>query len=334
MLSVMMATSVASAQVVPPLGANVQRLEAAQQDDGWLDRTHRSVHHVAARAARMIDSWAGPPLDQDVYAQASGSIAAAILWDEFDGFQPRVRFQIDLPLPQVNQRLHLFVGRVNRDEFVTERNEPSGAFPDWRGGVSEEDQTLAGLIYSHPDRHGGSFSAGAGSGVHSAAPDPYVKVAYLRRWVPWDDTLFTAKETLFYQLSEHFGVTTRLDFERMLNPFWRLRWRGSATLAEGSQGVRGYTTLTATRTLPGRRAVVFRIGARGESGAPVPVRDYGVKVAYRQSMLRDWLVMELRTSLSWPRKLPEQPRKPSWGFGIGCEMYFGTDEFSSQPVTF
>jgi hypothetical protein len=330
----LLAVAPARAQVTLPLTAAKPMEFVAPFSGNWLDRTHHGLHRLVARTARSIDGWMGPPLDHEVYEEASGSIAFAMLWDEFDGVDGKVRFRVDMPLPQINKRLRLFVGRVNRDEVVTERNEYSGAFPQWRSGADEEEQTLAGLVYSQPERHGGSFSASAGARVRSSALDPYVKTSYRYRRVLWGDTLFTAKETLFYQLSEKFGLTTRLDLERMLGENWRLRWTGSATISEGTDGARGFSNLTATRMLPGRRALIFRAGVEGDTAAEVPLEEFGVKVGYRRSVVRDWLVLELRTSLTWPKELRDEPRKPSWGFGIGCEMYFGSDEFSSQPVTF
>jgi hypothetical protein len=269
-----------------------------------------------------------------VYQEASGSIAAAILWDEYDRFDAKVRFHVDMPLPQINKRLHLFIGRVNRDEFVTERDEPSGAFPDWTSGVTEEDQTLAGLIYSRPERHGFSYSISGGARVHSGDLDPYVKTSVRYRRVLWGDSLLTVKETVFYQASEEFGLTTRVDFERMLGELWRVGWTGSATVSEGTRGVRGFSNATATRAFDDRRAVVVRASVRADTEREVDVREYGVKVAYRQSVLRDWLVLELRTGVMWPRELRSETRKPSWGFGVGCEMYFGSHEFTSRPITF
>ncbi len=96
----------------------------------------------------------------------------------------------------------------------------------------------------------------------------------------------------------------------------------------------GYSAITALRGLPNRRALAFEVGMDGESDAEVPLHEFGFKTAYRQSIARDWLVMETRLSLTWPREEREQPRKPSWGIGIGFEMFFGTDEFLARPVTF
>jgi hypothetical protein len=310
------------------------RPDDAEASFTWLDHTQRGLHSFIARSARTIDSWAGPPRPPEVYQEASGSIAVAVLWDEFRGIEPKVRFRLDFPLPQINERVHFFVGRLNRDEFVTERDDSSGAFPRFGRGFDDDDETLAGLAYLRPGSGGLDFGAGVGGRVQGGAFDPYVKADLTYRRALGSRTLVVWKETLFYQMSEEFGLTTRLDIERLIGDSWWSRWRVSATFSEETEGVRGFSTLTLVRALPDRRALAFRIGFEGDTAAEVPLEDFGVEAAFRRTVLRDWLVLELRSSLSWPKEERGAPRKPSWGFGIGCEMYFGGEEFSIQPITF
>jgi hypothetical protein len=66
----------------------------------------------------------------------------------------------------------------------------------------------------------------------------------------------------------------------------------------------------------------------------VPLHNYGWKLAYRRAILRDWLVLEVRTSLNFPQDYTYQTRQPSWGLGIGFEMTFGSDVFLARPITF
>jgi hypothetical protein len=83
-----------------------------------------------------------------------------------------------------------------------------------------------------------------------------------------------------------------------------------------------------------RRAVAFEVGLDGATQAKVPLHDYGFKAAYRQCMLRRWLIMEVRTSVDWPKDFRWQHRHASLGLGVGFEMLLGTDEFLARPVTF
>ena len=296
-----------------------------------IDRAHLGLFNAIWRSAMRTDHMFGGSHDDPIYQQTSGSLAPALLWDEFDGFQPRLRFQVDVPLPHLNKRLHAFIGRVNRDEYVTERNPESGAIARQYGPV-EQDETLLGIRYREP-RQGGRFEADAGLRIRSPL-DPFVKGSYRFMHGTSEKALWSLRETAFWQNSEKFGLTSRVDFERIFNDTWLLRWAGSVTYSQETEGGRGYTALTLMRGLADRRAIAAEIFTTGKFVDPVPTENYGLKLAYRRSIARDWLVLETRLSCTFPRELITQERKASFGIGVGLEMLFGTREFLARPVTF
>lgn len=284
------------------------------------------------RSAMRIDEVFGGEASASDYQDVSGSLAPALLWDQFDGFRPKLRFRVNLPLPLLNDRFDAFIGRVNRDEYVTERRQESGALASQRGSRVEDDQTLIGIRYRDPklrDR----FSATGGVRVRFPL-DPYVKASYRYQLGHIDRALLTLRETGFWQNSEEFGFTSRADLERAFDEEWLARWTLSGTISQESEGVRGYTGFTLLRELPKRRAVIAEFFANGEVDADVPLSDYGLKLAYRRSVSRDWLVLELRTGVTWPKEDPAAPRTPSWALGVGLEIFFGTEDFDARPVTF
>lgn len=298
----------------------------------WLDRTQQGVQGMVTRSARRLDRMFGPDDDEANYKGAVGSIAPALLWDEFDGWQPKVRFHVDLPLPQLSERFNAFIGRVNRDEYVSEAAQESGAFERQYGPASDE-QTLAGISYRTPPKQGSRFDAGAGIRLRFPL-DPYIKGSYVYELGKTETGLLSLRETVFWQNSEHAGFTTRVDLEKVFAEKWLLRWTTSGTISQKSDGVFGYSAVRALRGLGDRRAIAIEVGFNGETNTPVPMHEYGIKGAWRQSVMRDWLIMELRSSLTYPKDMPSQSRQPSWGVGIGFEMFFGTDEFLARPVTF
>jgi hypothetical protein len=299
--------------------------------DPWLDRLHTSTFNLLWRSAMNVDRWFGGSEGESTYMQTRGSISPALLWDEYDGFQPRFRFGVDMPLPVLSERFHAFVGRVNPDEYVTERSPNSGAFARQYGPV-QDDETLLGIRYRAP-KQGGSFEADAG--LKLATPlDPFVKGSYNFMHGTSETTLIAFRETAFWQNTEKFGFTSRVDIERILRDVWLVRLTGSATISQRTEGVRGYSSLTMLRGLSKRRAVAAELFTEGEFDADVPLGNYGVKVAYRQSVAREWLVLETRVSLTFPKDYPWEDREPSWGVGVGLEMFFGTSEFLARPVTF
>jgi hypothetical protein len=299
--------------------------------DPWIDRVHDDVFNAVWRSARHVDQWFGSTEGEDTYMQTTGSLAPSLLYDQFDGFQPKLRFQVDVPLPRLNDRFHAFIGRVNRDEYVTERSPGSGAFPRQYGPV-QDDETLFGIRYREP-KQGAHFESDAG--VRLRFPiDPFVKGSWNFDRGSSETGLISLREIAFWENTEKFGVTSRIDLEKIFDERWLVSWTASATFSQRTQGVRGYTSLTGTLALPDRRALCAQLFTEGESRADVPVGNYGMKLAYRRSIVRNWLVLETRLSLTWPRDQLWQPRDASWGVGVGLEMFFGTDEFLARPVTF
>ena len=317
----------------PPPSEPSDLRQRGETDDEWLDRTQQGVHGIVVRSAKYLDGWFGSSQPEGAYQGASGSITPAVLWDEFDGFQPKVRFRVEVPLPQLNERFNAFVGRVDRDEYVTERTQRSGAFQRQYGQMGEE-QTLAGVVYRTPRKQGSRFDAGAGIRLRFPL-DPYVKASYVFERGDSMTGLLSLRQTVFWQNSQREGLTSRADLEKFFeDERWLLRWTTSGSISQRSDGVYGYSAISALRGLEHRRAIAFEAFVDGETDAEVPMHEFGVKAAYRQSVARDWLIMEVRTSLTWPKEERDQPRAPSWGVGVGFEMFFGTDDFLARPVTF
>lgn len=302
--------------------------------DSWADRAHGKLHRFLWRTSMEVDSWFGANQPEQVYAdQTYGSITPIVLWDEFNGLSQRLRFRVNMPLPHLDERYNAFIGTFGRDEFVTGREQESGTIPRQRtGGTIDQDQTLLGIQYRQR-ADGPRFEADAGIRIRSPV-DPFVKGGYRFEFNTANHVLITLRETGFWQNSEGFGLTSRLDVERALDIDSLIRWTASGTISQESEGVRGYSTLTYYRALPRERGIAGQLFTSGEFDAAVPLGEYGIRVAFRQRLFRDWLVLELRPSVTWPKDQPNEPRKPSWGIGIGFEMMFGVSEFQARPVTF
>lgn len=321
----------AKAEPAPPPG-EAQPVDNQDVPYHWLDTTRSMTYNALWKSAKYVDRWFGSAQDDSVYKKVHGSISPALLYTQYDGLRTQVRFNMNFPFPEANDRLHAFVGRFDPNEFITERDEPSGAIARTYGPPTE-DQTLLGIGYRQPDKQGSRFDAGAG--IRLGFPmDPYVKGSYVFERGQSETGLFSVRETLFWQTSEGAGETTRLDLERVVQASWLARYTLSATRSQRSEGMRGYTSILLLHGMSERRAIAFEVGADGQMEASVQLHDYGFKTAYRQGILRRWLVMEVRASVDWPRDFIYQHRSASLGVGIGFEMLIGTEEFLARPITF
>jgi hypothetical protein len=331
--SALLTTNNAESSIPPIESSGPEESNTPDQRYAWLDSVQDTVYNTLWRTAMHVDRWFGSQEPESAYQKISGSIAPALLWDQYNGFRELVRFHADVPLPQINERFHAFIGRVNPEEFISESQSASGAFAN-PFAPAPQDQTLLGLQYQEPVRQGARWDAGVGLPVRLSF-DPYVKGGYVYSRGRAEQGVLSWRQDLFYRDSQGgFGLTNRLDLQRLFGEHLLLGWTGSTTMAQRSHGWRSYSTLDAVLALRERRALDLQLSIDGITRAPVALHDYGAKLAYRRSVLRNWLVLEVRTSLDWPKDFVWQERKASWGVGAGFELYFGNAQFQARSVTF
>ena len=304
---------------------------AAAEDHTVLDKTRAGVHRAITRTAQKLDSLSGVRYPESRYELVSGSVSVASDWTEFEGWDQRVRFRVNTPLPGLDARFSAFIGRVDRDQVVTGQTLQRSPRPVTTGDLA--DQTLAGVSFLQPKELGGSFDAGAGIRLRFPL-DPYVKGGWRYVRDLSDSARWTVRETAFWQASEGVGLTTQFYLDQVWDEKWLATWSTSATMSQKSSGVRAYAGLRVLRTLAPDRGLAFDVSINGETDADVPLEQYGVRGAYRFATRRDWLIVETSVGVNWPRTEPERSRSTSWGVGLGVEMLLGEATFTPRPVTF
>ena len=55
----------------------------------------------------------------------------------------------------------------------------------------------------------------------------------------------------------------------------------------------------------------------------VEIGDYGLRVIFRRRIYREWLFLELRSSITWPRETLFERREANLGAGAAFELMFG-----------
>jgi hypothetical protein len=293
----------------------------------WLDRMQAGVYRKVCLTAAGFDSLFGDARFRDEYQATHGSVSVGAKWSEHDRFATAMRFRLHMRLPELSERLDAFVGKDDVGEDRMELRDNFDTLPR-HFGRHEDDAVLVGLGYRQPAFGGGSFDVGVGAALDSGV-DPYLKGRY-RVVLPFlDRNVLRLRETLFWQDGEGFGVTTRVDLERLLAQRFLARWTGSATLTQNSHGVRWYSSATLYQNLGAGRALAYQVGASGERDDDVPVADYGLRIVYRRRVLREWLFLELRSSITWPRESLLEVRERNLGVGAAVEMSFGDPRASA-----
>ena len=187
----------------------------------------------------------------------------------------------------------------------------------------EDDAWLLGLGYSKQAGLENGFDFGVGVRLNSRV-DPYVKATYRHNLVFRGDTMLRFRETPFWRDSRGWGATTQISLDHLATdtaaaPLEQHRHRGPGHRGPGV----GHRTSPSTRAAGQRRAISYTALLRGETGADVPIQNYGFETRYRRNLNRKWLFLQLSASVTWPREYLEEEREINPGVGIGVEMYFG-----------
>jgi hypothetical protein len=293
-----------------------------ERGEAWIDWLHEKVYTTVCGSATWFDSFFGSERIDDEQDFSHGRLALHLVWSEYDRLDYRGQFRAHINFPNLDNRVHAFLGRVDEDEYVADTgdsiNDPFIGFRD-----TPTNDWLVGLGYSplrgSPNRRL-KFAAGVKLGF---PPEPYVKTQYRYYHFFDEDRLLRFRQTVFWRSEERLGTTTNIDFEQRINHRFLLRWANTGTLTQETTGVEWWTNVTLYQDLAGGRAMAYKVWWTGETDAPVTVEEYGFRVTYRQQVWREWLFGEVETGLSWPREHRHEAREASFGVGIGFEMKFG-----------
>lgn len=284
------------------------------------EKSQEVIYGISCHSFRWFDSLFGKSKDFPE-EKVNGLLLLGFEYREYDGFDPRARFRVRAPLPNLTSRWDLIVGRDNEEEFVSDTAPSAGTL--YNPGLSrdEDNEWLLGLGNRKKNRRRGlDYSVGLRLG---APPNIYGKVQYYYNKQYTEKTDLAFRQTLFWRTDEGLGTTTRANLVHQLSFQNVLRWEAVATVSEDTQGMKWYGAQTWYHQLKGKNAISLQAFARGETDEEVPLRDYGLNLIWRQPFTRDWMFLSMGPNITWPRELESEKRELSLGFALWIEMEFG-----------
>lgn len=293
--------------------------------NGVLQRVRRRLTITTCASSAWLDSLFGDLGHYDQYRRSYGTVSTGGLWSEYSGFDPRLRFRARLQLPQWHERMSAFIGRVGEDDFISDSESDFEALPTRQFGNLENESVLVGLGYSNPKRTGNDFDAGIGVRVDLPL-DPFARLRYQIVRTFAAHYLITARETVFWQNSENFGTTTRINLDRALSERFLLRWGSLGKFTEKTLGLQWHSQLTLFQSLNERTGLAWQAQVDGATDNEVPLTRYSTRLIMRRQLTPEWLILELRGGMEWPRRRLTEARTMSPEIGIAMEMQFGRQQ--------
>ncbi len=309
-------------QEEPPGALEVCSEEIEQEEDSMLYRVRRTLAITACASSAWLDGLFGDQFHYDEYRDTRGSVSVGTLWSEYDGFDPRLRARVRLQLPQWDRHISAFAGRVGEQDYISDTEGEFDALPTrvFEGGFDDE-SVLVGLGYSKVERTGNDLDVGIGVRVDLPL-DPYARVRYEIVRTLAEHYVFRARETIFWQNSEGFGSTTRFNIDRALTERFLLRWNNIGKWTEETEGLEWFSEVTLFQQLNDRTGIAWQHHISGASDNEVGITRYGFRAIMRRQLTPDWLFLELRLGVSWPRFRLWEERDPSVEAGVAFEMQF------------
>jgi len=286
-----------------------------------IDRVHSGLFKLTCSSVSWFDGLFGDRRYDQEYRGTNGSLTVGSLWSQRNNFDRVLRFRAHVYLPQLSEKFHAFVGRSNREDLVTESQSELYSLPNQFNRGTDDDVFL-GVGYAEPMRKHGSFSADTGVGLQFPL-DPYVRGSYRYSRPVGDSNIMRLRESIFWENVEGFGTTGVIDWDHSVNAQSLLRWTNSGTYSENSHGLRWFSVLTLFYSMNYDRAFAYEVAANGRTDLPVPLEDYGAAVIFRQRVWRDYLILELRTGVDWPRQFLEETRRANLNAALAFELRYG-----------
>lgn len=296
--------------------------EPGSDQNAWIDKVQRGVYGGVCGSARWFDGLFGNArFDQDS-DETFGRLGLFENYDRRDQFDTKLRLRARYAFPNLKKRLKLTLGRGDEQELLEDRPVDGQNPTPTSFQTVEDDAWLLGLGYSKQSGLENGFDFGVGVRLNTPV-DPYVKGTYRHNFIFRGDTMLRFRETPFWRDSRGWGATTQVSLDHLATDRVLLRWNNIGTVAEDTEALEWGTDVTLYQSLGQRRAISYAALLRGETGADVPIQNYGFETRYRRNLLRKWLFLQLSASVTWPREELVEEREINPGVGIGVEMYFG-----------
>lgn len=286
-----------------------------------IDDSQEWLEETTCAAALWLDGLFGGRPRLDAARRTSGYLEASLGHSQFGGFETRSRFKVDAELPNLHERLSVFVGRDNQSDVERDRTEAFAVRSRFQ--ELDDDAFLAGLGYRLPD-DGRRFRRDYRAGIANLR-DPRAFVQSRARYLVYEDRndLFNLRGTVFYNTRDGFGITGATDYSRGLGKATLARQTSTLTVSQNTEGLDWVSALVLYHNLREERALAWEAFVRGQTGEPEPLREYGFRQIYRRPLAPAKLYAVLLAGYTWPRIDPRQPREGSAEVALGLELRFG-----------
>jgi hypothetical protein len=300
-----------------PLLAGAAEPSVPPQANGLLDRQHARIsgtlEAMLQRADALLSGERLYDLPTGSYVRIGGR---AILYRPEDREHDMSGIlSAKIRLPRTQDRLQVVLQQDIENVLLSRSQQEAQAEV---GGPPQDDSQYLGLRGVLVEKLKLQMHADLGVKLRMP-PDPYARFRVQRLW-PLRSWNLLLSETLLWRHSEQASAASELGLLRPLGTRSVLSAISNATWRERTSGFDWSQTVGLTHAIDQRSLAALEAGVLGNTEPTSGVTAYYVSLRYRRRLYSDWLVLELRPQLTYPRDDDFQP-VPS--LTLTLEAYFG-----------
>jgi hypothetical protein len=289
----------------------------AAQRNGVLDRQHARIsgtlEAMLQRADTLLSGERLYDLPTGSYVRIGGR---AILHRPEDRDQDASGIlSAKIRLPRTQDRLQVVLQQDIENVLLSRSQQEA---QEEVGGPPQDDSQYLGLRGVFVEKLKLQMHADLGVKLRMP-PDPYARFRVQRLW-PLGAWNLLLSETLLWRQSEQASAASELGLLRPIGARSALSATSNATWRQRTSGFDWSQTVHLAHAINDRSIGALEAGVLGNTEPTAGVTAYYVSLRYRRRLYSDWLVLELRPQLTYPRDDDFQP-VPS--LTLTLEAYFG-----------
>ena len=291
-----------------------------EEAEGRVEDLREALFEMTCYSARWVDGLFGDDHDF-AEREVGGRLRTGIVWNQYDGLDPKLRFSVRTAFPNLSSRLNAFVGRVDEESYISDSLTDGDRSFDPREN-DEDAEWLLGLGYDKrkEDKQGWDYSVGI---RFRFPPRPYVRARWRTQHSLGKNVDIAFRQTFFWRDGVGFGTTSRFDTSRRVGEKDVFQFEAVGTWSEDTEGVDWWAGHTWYHRLGEGRGLSLLSFARGETRRYPDLTEFGFHLIYRRPLNREWLFLNAGPTLTWPRFEPDEEREMSLGLIAQVELFFG-----------
>ena len=264
---------------------------ASPPNANGLDRWHAQISSAIVNTVERVDRFFGDARLDDENNRTRLNTSVGLKFDGDEGPSLATDFKLRLALPQLGNRLHMFVDNA----FTADDPQEGDSLSD----AVNESEPDTGLRYIFKHNHTRRINADVGARFSS--PAQLFSRLQGREIIPFHEWELRLRQTVAWFTEDGWTETSEMTWNRPLENRYLFRSVSRVLWEEKSSGITPSQSLLLFKELNARSGYHFALSGKWPETPDVEAANYTAILTYRRLMYRQWLSLEISPGIEFPQ---------------------------------